>query len=266
MKYQGILVYKGKSQLDGENIIAVATKDTKNEKTGDAIQIWILRGDIGPIIAKRLGYDFSICGNCPLRDVKVCYCNLCHGPLQVFKAYHNDRYEKLNDTNIEFFRDKEVRLGAYGDPTAVPISIWDKIAEVSNSILAYTHQWNKPEFQEYKKYCMASTEDPISYKKAQELDWRTFNVKLPNEPLFENEYRCPASKEAGVLTTCSKCQSCKGLSSEIKKSVAIEFHGVGINDYKLQRFIKFRKAKKNKKKWRIDFSKRIQLIKELCKI
>lgn len=266
MKYNGILVYKGKSQLDGENIIAVATKDTKNEKTGDSIQIWILRGDIGPIIAKRLGYDFSICGDCPFRDAGTCYVNLCHGPLQIFKAYHNDKYEKLNNTNIEFFRDKEVRLGAYGDPTAIPIFIWNKIAEISNSIFGYTHQWSNLKFQEYKKYCMASTEDLISYQKAQKLGWRTFNVKLPGEELFENEYRCPASKEAGFLTNCSKCQSCKGVSINIKKSVAITFHGDGINDYKLQRFMKFRKAKKNKKKWRINYSERIKLIKELCKI
>ena len=60
----GILLYKGKSKLDGKTIIVIANNvfswdKTENEKTGDMIQTYIIRPDISPIIAAKLGWAFT---------------------------------------------------------------------------------------------------------------------------------------------------------------------------------------------------------------
>jgi len=262
----GIIVYKGKSLIDGKNIVAIATKDSSNSKTGDLIQIWIIRGDINPILAKRLGEDKSICGDCKHRDFGTCYVNLGHGPNQIFKAYHNDSYEKLSFENMDFFLNKDIRIGAYGDPSAIPIEIINKLNLMANSILGYTHQWKQDKFQGWSKYCMASVETEKEYYHAQALQWRTFRIRLEGEVILENEMVCPASKEAGYKSNCDKCKGCGGLGSLIKKSVVIIFHSNGLKDYRYNRYVKGIKALKNKKKYRVNFDKRMQTIKELCKI
>ena len=65
----GIVVYRGPSLIDQKPIIVVATgvwNKTENKKIGDMIQFWILRRDIAPILASKLGEDYSICGDCKL--------------------------------------------------------------------------------------------------------------------------------------------------------------------------------------------------------
>lgn len=264
-KYKnGVIVYKGKSEIDGENVIAIATAEkNQNRKIGDIVQIWIIKPDINPILAKRLGEDISICGDCKHRDFKTCYVNLGHGPNQIFKAFHNDKYIKLDDNSI--FENAIVRIGAYGDPAAIPIHVWDKIAVYAENILGYTHQWNKKKFQLLKSYCMASVETEAEFDKAQSLLWRTFRVKLDHEPAFNTEMRCPASAEMGNKLTCEQCQSCSGAGNS-KKSVVINFHRYGFKNYILKRYIKGIKALKNKKKYRINFKQRIKDFKALCKI
>ena len=57
------IIYSGPSELDGAPIIVVATFASKNSKTGDMVQVWIMRADIAPHLAKHSGADSSICGD-----------------------------------------------------------------------------------------------------------------------------------------------------------------------------------------------------------
>lgn len=80
----GIVLWKGKSLLDGERIVVIATgifTKTENRKTGDMIQTWILRRDIDPMLARRMGEDKSICGSCKHRQESTCYVNICRSGL-----------------------------------------------------------------------------------------------------------------------------------------------------------------------------------------
>ena len=54
--------------------------------------------------------------------------------------------------------DRLVRIGAAGDPAAVPASVWKALVKDAKSFTAYTHQWNRPEFQALRSFCMASTD------------------------------------------------------------------------------------------------------------
>jgi len=82
---RGVILYDGPSMLDGEPIVVIATLETSNRKTGQMVQIWIVRSDIAPTDAAKSGDDKSICGACPHRHYSkgVCYVNLAHAPLAV---------------------------------------------------------------------------------------------------------------------------------------------------------------------------------------
>ena len=90
----GIILWQGKSLLDNQRIAVVATGvygKSENRKTGDMIQTWIIRRDIHPMTARRMGDDFSVCGNCMHRENSTCSVNLCHGPIGVFHSFIYDR-------------------------------------------------------------------------------------------------------------------------------------------------------------------------------
>ena len=111
----GIVVYRGPSLMDQKPTIVVATgvlgDKTSNKKIGDMIQFWILRRDISPILAAKIGEDYSICGDCKHRDFGSCYVNLGHGPQNIFKAFHRDRYKvKRFLAGMERIRNHRKRL------------------------------------------------------------------------------------------------------------------------------------------------------------
>jgi len=275
---QGIILYRGKSQLDGKNIIVIATgfqEKSDNKKTGDMIQTWILRRDTDPILAKRLGRDFSICGNCMHRDAGTCYVNLAHGPARVYEAFHNDSYVDFNEDMLKHFEGRNIRLGSYGDPAAVPIHVWTIICNTAKGWTGYTHQWNNPKLKHInvlQKYCMASIDMVEEKQKALKLGWRTFRIRTDNIDDFveDNEFICPASKEAGVVSNCAKCNGCSGLTREAMKNVVIKIHGKGTDggvgdNWLLKRFEKTIKARRYKKKWRKNWKQVIKNFKLVTK-
>jgi hypothetical protein len=63
-----IKVWEGPSELDGAPIMLLLTglaKSSKNAKTGDLLQTWILRSDVAPHVAVKTGQDSSVCGFVP---------------------------------------------------------------------------------------------------------------------------------------------------------------------------------------------------------
>jgi len=272
MSQKNLIIYDGPSLLDGKPIVAIATgfdDKSDNEKTGDMIQIWIMRRDIDPILAQRLGEDSSICGDCKHRDFGSCYVNIGKSPLAIFRAFHRRSYDYYSDDIGNPFTNKMVRIGAYGDPTAVPLAIWKDIIDVAKGVTAYTHQWKTCD-PEYKNFCMASVDSIKGYMKeyheAIAMGWRTFRIREDEDNiLMENEFACPASEESGKKTTCNKCGTCSG-ACPVAKNPAIIFHNNGVNDYRRERYIKGMKKLKNKKKYRVNWKQRIKEFKELCKI
>ena len=59
----GAIVWEGDSLLTGDPIVVVATWDSKNPKTGDMVQMYILLADVEPHIAVKSGADAAVCGN-----------------------------------------------------------------------------------------------------------------------------------------------------------------------------------------------------------
>jgi hypothetical protein len=270
----GIILWQGKSMLDGERIMAVATGvygKSENRKTGDMVQIWILRRDVHPMTARRMGDDFSVCGDCMHRENSTCYVNLCHGPIGVFHAFIDGSYKPYDDSDIELFKGRNIRIGSYGDPAAVPFAVWENIVKVANDFTGYTHQWESCD-QRLKTICMASVDSIIGYTKefdkAQSMGWRTFRVReSADNPLADNEFVCPASKEAGQKTTCENCGLCSGLSAKITKSISIILHADAdaLGNWRYNRFMRVMKLRKWKKAWRRDYKSERKQYRAICK-
>lgn len=238
-KQLGFILYEGPSALDGAPIVVVATTGkTRNEKTGDMVQTWIMRQDIAPHQAIKTGDDASVCGNCPHRGQgnglgRSCYVTVFQAPLAVWKAYKRGAYPALAQADYaEAFKGRKVRMGAYGDPMAAPASIWQGIADAAQAWTGYTHQHSNAALPTYqletmRGLVMASCDTEAQALAVQHKGWRTFRTMTPDEHVTAWERLCLA--EARGLS-CADCRACAGESKALP-SIAIHVHGSGASNY-----------------------------------
>ena len=242
MQPNGAVLYTGPSLLDGAPIVVIATgleDASSNRKTGAMVQTYILRQDVSPTEAVKSGADESICGDCVHRgrplsgrlepgqvisramEGRTCYVNVGQGPLGVWRAWQRGIYT----TGIPDCTGKLVRLGTYGDPAAVPVTVWlDLLRGVpAKNRTGYTHQWRRA--PQLRTLCMASADSIADAEAAEAAGWRTFRVAKPCDPLARpNEAVCPASAEAGKKLTCATCMACNGAQGR-RGSIVIQAHG-----------------------------------------
>lgn len=236
----GTVIYEGSSQLDGEPIVCVLTFGSENAKTGDMAQTWILRQDMPPTDAARTGADRSICGECPLagrRDGTLqgrsCYVNIGHGPLAIWRAWKRGVYGRALDFQLPTVgQGLRIRLGAYGDPAAVPVWVWDMLTLRASGWTGYTHQYGRPRFDlDLLQYVMVSVE---SERQARALPEgvRYFRVRRHGEKRLRSEMQCPAASEAPThgRIKCSDCMMCDGGGG--RRSVSLQAHGFGASAFK----------------------------------
>ena len=180
--------------------------------------------------------DASVCFDCPFSvsngaKLQACYT---HKPIQysgflsslrsIAKKY--SKWEDIPELNadvqsqiVQQSQDKYVRFGSYGEPSLIPIELVRSIVSVSKSWTGYTHQWNqKPE---YADYLMASVHTLAMQKVAEGKGWRSFVASKDKQDTLVN---CPASKEQGFKSNCSKCGLCSGSKGKGNKSVYIIEH------------------------------------------
>lgn len=218
--------YRGASQLNGEPIIGVLTGlvvPSANEKTGPMLQAYILPANEPPTEAVKSGRDASICGDCKHRSGsnigRSCYVIWWLGPQNAWKGARRSPVVEIG----RFVAGKHIRLGAFGDPTAIPLRVWWTLLRRAAGWTGYTHFWRTchPGFA---AFLMASVDSEAEKHEAHARGWRTFRVRQFDEELLEDEVICPASAEAGYRTTCIDCQLCRGVGRDAK-SVAILPHG-----------------------------------------
>jgi hypothetical protein len=244
------VIYNGPSLIDGSPIVVIAIMHSGNVKTGNMIQTHIIRQDMSPMQASKIGADYSVCGDCmhrgtPTNDPakktaqgRTCYVNLGQGPNQVFKAFTAGKYPTATTEQITAIGNgRMVRLGTYGDPAAVPDTVWDALLLKAEGHTGYTHQHNAKQAPDYRRM-MYSADNALEASKAHAKGYRTFRVipvqdykESGKTALMSNEVLCPASKEAGFKTTCNACKLCTG-STLKAKSVAIVAHGTSRNNVK----------------------------------
>lgn len=227
----GVVFYEGPSVLTGDPIVAVATGlegGSRNLKTGPIVQTWMVRPDMAPAEAVRLNLDDAICGDCALRGHdgrdRGCYVTPWLAPNNVFKAL--DAYPVVTWRALRaLVEGRVVRVGAYGDPVALPFEVWREVLGGASGWVGYTHQWRNCD-PRFRDLVMASVESEGDAAVARAAGWRTFRVRRDlEEPLTPGvEVVCPASDEAGHRTTCEQCELCRGASVQAR-SVVIAAHG-----------------------------------------
>ena len=219
---RGFILYRGPSMLDGSPIVVVAVMATANPKTGDMIQTFILVDNMTPIEASKAGADTANCGNCRLRwNLKgPCYVNLGQAPLAVFRALERGIYPMYDpELHSQYFNFRDLRMGAYGDPAAVPVEVWEHMISVTKGRTGYTHQIMHEGFNEkFIGICQISADSPKQALKYQAMGAKTFRVAKEGDGLLEGEVQCPADTHG---TQCKDCLLCDGTQA----NVAVLVHG-----------------------------------------
>lgn len=227
----GYIIYEGPSRLDGSPIVAIVTgiKGSSNRKTGDMAQTWIMRADMHPQEAVKAGADAAICGDCPHRGdgaggARSCYVPIWRGPSAVWRAYQRGSYARQVASDVAaLLRGRMVRLGAYGDPLAVPQHVWAALVSQAKGWTGYSHAWRDAD-PSWAALVMASADSPAERFAARRRGFRVFRVGQEREA---GEVRCPASEEAGRKTVCELCRACMGTAGKARADIVIAPHGSG---------------------------------------
>ena len=226
---RGYIMWEGASVLDGAPIAIIATMSTSNKKTGDMVQTWIIRTDINPVEASKVGADASVCGNCVHRHYSkgACYVNIGQAPNAVYKGYTKGIYPAFNlERHGHHFTARKIRLGAYGDPAAVPFEAVASIALLGIGHTGYTHQASHKNFDpRFMSLCMVSADTPKQALKYQAQGAKTFRVAMVGDALFDSEIECLADAK-GIQ--CIDCGLCDGST----KNIAITVHGSRSSNFK----------------------------------
>lgn len=217
---------------ENKKTVLIATASSKNKKTGSGIQIWILDATMHPIDSRRTGHDaVNQCKGCSFASGNGCYVT----PLPIsaiWRAWKAGVYSKLiygtKDWN-EFFDGAEfVRLGAYGNPSLIPLRMVKDIGKRAKNITGYFHDWHimpPSKAKAYGEYLMASCEKD-NWEKAQAIGLRTFTVceKPEDSKVFGIECIADVTNKR---IQCKDCGLCDGnrRKDKIRPSIWIKAHG-----------------------------------------
>ena len=224
----GFILYRGPSLLNGAPIVVVAITKSSNVKTGNMVQTYILVDNgQSPVVNVRALDDVAICGTCPHRRGigGSCYVNLGQGPRAVADGVVRGIYPADPDSAQRASIGRMVRLGTYGDPAAVPASVWDALIVGSAGHTGYSHQWETGQAAHVMHLVMASADSMAQRVIAKAAGYRTFRIMPDGAPLMAGEFSCPASKEAGYKKTCATCGACSGGVDSRKADAVIVVHG-----------------------------------------
>lgn len=235
----GYVLWRGTSRIDNRTpVVCIAVGFNKptpkgaNGKTGPMIQTYILRDDMHPSEAVATRQDGGICGGCVHRKqadgTRTCYVEMWKGPRVVWEAYQRGNYPETTPERLAALGEGQfIRLGAYGDPAAVPVDVWTAFTSRAGGYTGYTHQWRVKRFGALASLCQASCETEADVTKAHGLGYAgTFRVLPVAYPVPDAALHCPASEEKGKAVQCIDCRACDG-----SRDVVIYAHGASRNRY-----------------------------------
>ena len=254
----GWIIWRGRSAIGDRGPIAAVVKRRGNAKTGREMpQLFTLCTDergrfLDPRETIADGTDTDICGYCPHRGTyhlvggeliyvgRSCYVDM-RGLVSQWKALQRGRYDEATGTDrvARYYRramdgwmvGRRVRLGAYGDPAALPLRVLDRITRHAVGHTGYTHQWrDRP--PSFARYLMASAESDQDERDAMAEGYRTFRVRSGEDPIGSTvdgvrSTECPAYTHGA---TCDACALCAGSMTDrpgVVQRITIRAHGLG---------------------------------------
>jgi hypothetical protein len=216
---------------------------SKNAKTGDMLQVAIMRADKLPSLAARDGADRSVCGSCQLRPYlgnKIkCYVKLWRSFNGIWRSVVAtgaavtesigeliEPLQRCSEPGAKHSRRRcahktgkplGVRLGSYGDPSFIDIGLIRELCPTDRRQIrtGYTHRWREIPIA-YADYMMASLDpetDPnraTAREEANAAGWSTYAVLERGEAPSEGSVLCPHTTH-GIA--CADCGLCAGALS-----------------------------------------------------
>ena len=232
----GYVMFQGASALNGQDIVSIATLRSANDKTGDMIQVWILPADKSPLTALKTNSNAGACGSCKLQgwfdgkkmQNRVCYVNVGQAPEGVYKAWKRGKYPVYDPKmHAKRLRNRTIRLGAYGDPAALPVDLLEYLVGLSNGHTGYSHQLfdiartNVSLADRLSQLLMVSCDDNAQHDIATARGWRTFTVKTPDGDIPKDSIQCPFYTHN---VQCENCLLCSGSAKSRAKSIYVVAH------------------------------------------
>lgn len=205
-------------------LVFTALNGSTNRKTGDMVQTYLLDRDTLTSEPKVFG---AKCSACPM--VNKCYVSRDKMSVRraLTKLLGDERtsyaHAALADV-LPLLSGRKVRLGTYGDPSALPLSDLKAVVNSAQGHTGYTHFWREID-TDYSRYLMASVEDSSAELLAQGLGYRTFRVitKETTERAVSSVAVECLNSSAGL--TCAECLLCSGTEGKGRRvSIWIDEH------------------------------------------
>lgn len=225
-KEPSLVIWRGPSVFDGRPIRVVLSPHSRNIVTGDMAQVFILPDDVNPMTAIRTREDRRVCGDCLLRPGVIggCYVNVWDAVRGVWAATRHADTATASQV-WDAVRRRPIRIGAYGDPAAMPRQVFDYLVAVAHGrVTSYTHGHLTLGFdgvEHLRRHSMLSVESEGEALRAWQRGWRTFRILGPDDRILPEEMECPYDT---LYLTCYDCLLCRGGRAR-GKSIAVRAHG-----------------------------------------
>jgi hypothetical protein len=222
------IVWRGPSAFTGNPVRVLLTglgrPTRQNPKTGPMVQAWIIP-EGNPSLALGTPRERDVCGTCRLQGGRGPK-RLCYTATGVWLiGQHEHLYSQVSlAEGARALAGKAIRLGAYGDPAAVPLAVWEELVAGARRWTGYTHAW-RTAAPGFRRLLMASVDGYAEGEEARAAGWRTFRVRALDggTPPGPRELVC-SYESRGV--PCVDCGLCAG-QERPGRSVVITAHGMG---------------------------------------
>lgn len=214
------------------DVTVVVFLSESNPKTGPCIAVAILPGDGRDAAqARARGEDLSACGSCTLRSLASggkggCYVS---GPaLMGYAGSASAAWRRADPFAMpEAPAGLPMRLGAYGDPAAVPSEVLARLESWHDGMAwGYTHGWRHSAAQHLRASCMASCETNADTIEARAKGWRVYQIVSAAPGAVEASGLAECESAQGVA--CSDCGACAGDAARADAGRAIVVHGPSV--------------------------------------
>jgi hypothetical protein len=228
------VMYHGPSTIDGEDIVVIAVPSV-NRKTGPLTNVWILRADRPPNHAAKDGSDVSNCGACPHRrqsdGKRSCYVIPFQAPLSIWNKWKRGGYNNVSPADFQGVR---MRMGAYGDPAAIPFDVFVAYHDACRDSLGYTHQWNTPIGRDFVGLLMASVDSQAGEDRARREGWGTFRVGLEDGSDQGSANWCHAQRTNDGV----QCWNCPSPCDGRRQAIYVRAHGQAAKHVPAERLVR----------------------------
>jgi hypothetical protein len=182
-------------------------------------QASIVQAGENPSLLRGTEREADVCGDCRGQKRLDGWCYEDWQPWLIGQRRHLAVDVPLRVAS-ELLRGRAVRLGAYGDPAAVPFGVWKQLLVHATGWTGYTHAWRRAD-PRFRSILMASADSHPDAIEAELAGWRYFRIRRPGAPVLRSEVVC-ANESRG--RTCLECRLCAG-AARPAKNVAITVHG-----------------------------------------